>query len=70
MQGYASDHAMLVVMANYSEPTGGHISAGKSAIWNERGHKVVHAAGTEEVLIIAKRDVYGWHGDVIQIGSK
>ena len=70
MQGYTSDHAMLVVMANHSQPTGGHISAGKSAIWNEQGHKIAYAAGTEEVLVIAKRDADGWHGDVIHIGSK
>jgi predicted amidohydrolase len=40
LQGYALDHKMAVLMANYSGATGDYVSAGKSAIWPEDGRLV------------------------------
>ncbi|OLF53535.1 carbon-nitrogen hydrolase family protein [Pseudomonas chlororaphis] len=62
LQGYAAEHAMLVLMANHGGPTGGWVSAGRSAIWGPDGRLIVAAAGTGDMLLIARRDAGRWSG--------
>ncbi len=66
LQTYASEHAMLVVIANYSKPTGGWTPAGKSAVWNEQGQQIAQADGTEAALVLATKHAEGWRGRVIE----
>ncbi len=46
LRTYAARHSMVVAFANYGGPTGGLASAGRSAIWNERGEVVVQLGGS------------------------
>jgi predicted amidohydrolase len=52
--GYAREHAMTVVIANHGGPSGGHISAGRSGIWDSDGALLVEAEGTGDWLIVAR----------------
>lgn len=65
MQTYASDHNMLTVLANHGRPTGGWISAGKSAIWDEQGRCIAQADGTEDALVLATRGTNDWQGRIV-----
>lgn len=55
MQRYAQQHAMGVLIANHGGPSGGYVSAGKSAFWAPGGDLVVAAPGAGPWLIIASR---------------
>jgi len=67
LQGYAREHAMTVLMANHGGVTGGWESAGRSAIWGPDGSLLAAAPGTGELLVIARRDVNGWAGQVVPV---
>ncbi len=58
---------MTVVMANYGSPTGGYVSAGKSAIWDNSGKLLARAEETGEELIIATKNYGEWAGKTIKI---
>lgn len=64
LRGYAEQHAMPVLMSNHGAPTGGWQSAGRSALWNERGQLVVEG-GDGECLVLASRTAGGWQGRVV-----
>ncbi|AXA54440.1 carbon-nitrogen hydrolase family protein [Pseudomonas thivervalensis] len=67
LQGYARQHAMTVLMANHGGATGGWESAGRSAIWGPDGSLLAAAPGTGELLVIVRRDVNGWAGQVVPV---
>jgi predicted amidohydrolase len=62
LSGYSAQHKMVVLMANHSAPTGGWVSAGKSAIWSEDGDVVIASPGTTEALVIARKKGHVWDG--------
>ncbi|NYF77818.1 carbon-nitrogen hydrolase family protein [Granulicella arctica] len=62
LRQYSLQHKMAVLMANHSAPTGGWVSAGKSAIWSDDGELVATSPGTEEGLLIATRHKRIWDG--------
>jgi len=64
LRGYAERHAMPVLMSNHGGPTGGWQSAGRSALWDERGQLVVEG-GPGECLVLASRTAGGWQGRVV-----
>lgn len=65
LKEYATRHGMAVMTVNYAGSTGNKVSAGRSAIWNERGELVGQAGPTGEALLIARRDKGTWHGEVV-----
>lgn len=65
LKGYARDHDMPVVFANYASKSGPLTPVGHSSVWAPGGEAVVQAAGCEEVLIIGKHSGYGWQGQVV-----
>ncbi|MBT2340777.1 MULTISPECIES: carbon-nitrogen hydrolase family protein [Pseudomonas] len=67
LQGYARQHAMTVLMANHGGATGGWESAGRSAIWAPDGSQIAAAPGTGDLLVIARRTVEGWAGQVVPV---
>jgi predicted amidohydrolase len=69
LRHYARLHRMAVVMANHSAPTGGWVSAGRSAIWSEEGHLVAASRGTEEALVIGRKRRGSWDGVVLPAPS-
>ncbi|AVR96030.1 carbon-nitrogen hydrolase family protein [Pseudoduganella armeniaca] len=66
LQGHAATHGMPVLMANHGGATGGWESAGRSALWDERGELVVAAAGGGECLLVARGDEQGWSGRILR----
>jgi len=54
LQGYASDHNMVVIFSNYSGKNGIYPTAGKSSIWAAGGDLVAQACGNNNELIIAQ----------------
>lgn len=67
LQGYARDHAMAVLLANYSGPSGGYVSAGRSAFWEPGGRCVAAAEDDEPCLVWAARGDSGWSGGVVAV---
>lgn len=66
LQQYATNHRILVLMANYGGPTGGWVSAGRSAIWSNNGDLLACAPATGEALVIAERRHDRWLGAVVE----
>ena len=52
LRGYAHNHQIIVLMANYASPSGGFPTAGRSAVWNNQGEKVVEAPKSGEALLL------------------
>ncbi|QYM66595.1 MULTISPECIES: carbon-nitrogen hydrolase family protein [unclassified Pseudomonas] len=62
LQGYASEHSMVVLMANHGGPSGGWVCAGRSAIWGPDGELIAAAPGVGDALVIARREAGNWSG--------
>jgi predicted amidohydrolase len=62
---YAAQHAMAVVLANYGGPSGGLPSAGGSAIWSERGERLVQLEATGSGVAVAIEGPIGWRARAI-----
>lgn len=69
LQHYASTLPMGVLMANHGGPSGGFVSAGKSAFWAPGGKLVVQAPGSGSVLVIAENHAGGWRGEHISVDA-
>lgn len=67
LQGYARDHGMGVLLANYSGPSGGYESAGRSAFWEAGGRCVAAAGDDAPCLVWAARGDSGWGGGVVAV---
>lgn len=68
MQHYARSLNLGVLMANHGGPSGGYVSAGKSAFWAPGGKLVVHAPGTGNALVVASNNSGEWNGEFISVG--
>ena len=60
LKGYARQHRMAVLMANYAGMTGGWSSGGRSALWNEHGETEAEIPNAEEGLLVVQRSESGW----------
>ena len=69
LQGYASTHSMMVLMANHGGATGGWESAGRSAIWASDGSLIAAASGAGNVLVIARRGSGAWNGAALDVSE-
>lgn len=73
MQRYAQQHTMGVLLANHGAPSGGYVSAGKSAFWAPGGELVVAAPGAGPWLVIATRPITAphrpWSGLLLPMGQ-
>jgi predicted amidohydrolase len=67
LRTYAARHSMVVAFANYGGPTGGLASAGKSAIWNERGEVVVQLGGSGVGVGVASESDESWWGQTVTL---
>lgn len=63
----AREHQMAVLLANYSGRTGGELSAGQSAIWQEDGSLVAASGETGDTLVIGVRKQGAWRGTVLTV---
>jgi len=60
LQGYAAQHSMRVVLANYGGPTGGLAAAGRSAIWSETGELLAQLEEAGSGIVVANESGTGW----------
>lgn len=67
LEAYAREHRMTVLLANYSGVTGGDQSAGKSALWAEGGRLIAASWGTEEAIVVGKKQNGVWTGTVLPV---
>ena len=65
MGRYAARHGMAVLTANYAGSSKGTGAAGKSAFWDERGELIVQAGSAGKALVVARKDLGKWRGEVI-----
>ncbi len=65
LRGYARSHRMTVLMANYASPSGGFPTAGRSAVWDKRGERVVEAPSSGEALLLVHGEGEKLVGEVI-----
>lgn len=69
MQHYAKSLHLGVLMANHGGPSGGYVSAGKSAFWAPGGQLVVHAPRTGNALVVASNNSGEWNGELISVDN-
>ena len=62
LRSYALRYGMSIAMANFCGESGGMKSAGRSAIWDERGRLIIKAGEFDENLIIAEKTSTNWDG--------
>lgn len=55
LEGYAREHRMVVLMANYGAGTGGWLSAGRSAIWSNTGTLLACGPAEGEAIIVTRQ---------------
>ena len=70
LESYARQHRMATLMANYSGETGGSVPAGRSAVWSENGLLVAASTGTEEALVVGRKDDGAWSGFVLPVSAQ
>lgn len=69
MNSYAARCGFAVLMANHGGPSGGYVSAGKSAVWAPGGELIIAAAGSGSQLVIAQKTERMWSGELIKISA-
>jgi predicted amidohydrolase len=67
LRSYAVRHSMAVVLANYGGPSGGLPSAGRSAVWSEKGERLVALGETGAGVAVAIESGAGWRGEAVAI---
>jgi predicted amidohydrolase len=69
LKTYAVRHSLTIAFANYGGPSGGLASAGRSAIWSERGELLAQLAATGVGVVVATENDSGWRAETIMPGS-
>jgi predicted amidohydrolase len=67
LQRYAVQYGFATLMANHGGPSGGYVSAGKSALWSREGKLVIAAPGAGSYLVIASGNAKGWSGELLAV---
>jgi predicted amidohydrolase len=67
LRQYATEHSMAVLMANHGSPSGGYRSAGRSAVWDEKGRRVAEAESSGPALVLAAMDRGTWSGETVRL---
>lgn len=65
LAAYAARHSMAVVFANYGGPSGGLASAGRSAIWSEKGERLIQLDASGAGVAVASESDAGWRAKAI-----
>jgi len=69
LAGYAAQHSMAVAFANFGSPSGGLAAAGRSAIWSERGERLVQLPPSGSGVGIAIETAGGWQAKWLPAGA-
>lgn len=54
LAGYAREHRMMVLMANFGNGNGTWLTAGRSAIWSHTGELLIQGPPEGEAILVAK----------------
>ena len=54
LAGYAREHHLMVLMANFGNGNGTWMSAGRSAIWSPTGALLIQGPPEGEAILVAK----------------
>lgn len=60
LENYAQNYSMTVMMVNYSGPSGGFNSAGRSGVWSETGALAGELAGDGEGILLVTKENNCW----------
>lgn len=63
---YAAKHRMAVVFSNFGGPSGGLASAGRSAIWSERGERLAQLDASGAGVVVATEYESGWRAATVR----
>jgi predicted amidohydrolase len=69
LQTYASRHSMAVVFSNYGGATGGLPSAGRTAIWSQRGKLLVQLPPSGAGVAVAVETEAGWQASTVMLDN-
>jgi predicted amidohydrolase len=69
LRAYAVQHSMTVVFANFGGPSGGLVSGGRSAIWSERGERIVELEAVGRGIAVASEGPSGWRAEAIALDA-
>jgi predicted amidohydrolase len=67
---YAARHVMAVAFANFGGPSGGLRSAGRSAIWSERGERLVQLGARGAGVALARESDVGWRAKAVMLAAR
>lgn len=67
LQRHAANHGYGVLMANHGGPSGGYVSAGRSAFWNAEGQLVGATQGPGEQLLVLHGRPDGWTAQLLNL---
>jgi predicted amidohydrolase len=70
LRGYAVQHSMTVVLANFGGPSGGLASGGCSAIWSESGELLAQLEPAGSGVAVAVETQAGWRGKAVMLGGR
>ena len=62
LREYAARHALAVAFANYGAPSGGLASAGRSAVWSDKGELLIQLPPDGAGVAVASEGESGWRG--------
>lgn len=65
LQRHAANHGYGVLMANHGGPSGGYVSAGRSAFWNAAGQLVASTTGAGEQLLVLRGQNDNWSAELL-----
>jgi predicted amidohydrolase len=69
LRGYAVTHSMVVIFANFGEPSGGLPPGGSSAIISEKGELLAQLQATGAGKAIAIEHEAGWRTKEVMLGG-
>jgi predicted amidohydrolase len=66
LRTYATEHSLVVAMANYGGSSGGMESGGRSAVWAPGGRLLARAPESGGAIVLARRESNGWTATVLE----
>jgi len=69
LSGYASEHSMVVALANFGGATGGLAAAGRSSIWSAKGERLIQLGEAGAGVAVAAELADGWRTTAIVLDS-
>lgn len=69
LSGYATQHSIVVALANFGGPTGGLAAAGRSSIWSQTGALLARLSSCGAGVAVATETTAGWRASMAMLGD-